>query len=544
MSGGGGFLIGKIALREGLITKEQLYDALVAQERNPAKTLGQIFVSRGYLKNEDVERLLALQRKAIEDAGSASAAPHSGLLGRILIEKGLATEYHVNECLRLQGRLIELGISPVPQLGEILVKRGYVKRSAVDAALQMQNLSLYSCPECGAHIELPPGESRDDIVCPGCRAEVPFLFAKMAAAVREALDKAAAGHDVDVPADVREAARDPKNQFGKYVLVKEVGRGGAGIVYRAWQKDFNKIVALKLLPHESDTAAGIKTPYGDAEDVKRFYNETRAAAELSHPNIVPILDFGTVENHFFYTMPFVEGVTLDGIVREGVDESVFQTTYVAELGKLAPGEAPQLLKGKQLPLKLTLALMRDVAKAVDYAHERGIYHRDIKPANIIIDAKGRPWVMDFGLAKVARIGDSAYVKGVIMGTPYYMPPEQASGDMEKVDAASDIYSVGAVLYELVTGYCPYAGKAPDEVLSQLPRESPEPVEMLAPGAPEEAKLIIRKAMARDKRDRYPRALHLAEDLQRALDGRPLQEEPIGAMPRSFWGKIRGLFGPS
>ncbi len=539
----GEFLVGRIALREGIITKEQLYDCLVAQERNPSKTLGQILVSRGYLKEADIEKLLALQKKAMNDAGFGTQAARGSLLGRILVEKGLATEYQVNECLRLQARLSDIGINPVPQLGEILVKRGYVKRDAVEAALQMQSLSLYSCPECGARLETP-GNADDDTVCPSCKAVVPFLFAKMAAAVREALDQAAESHDIDVPPEVRASMSDPKKHFGKYILVNEVGRGGAGIVYRAWQKDFNKIVALKLLPHESDTAAGIKTPYGDAEDVKRFYNETRAAAELKHPGIVPVLDFGTVETHFFYTMPFVEGTTLDGMVRDGVDEKMFQTTYVAELGELAPptNEIAPLIGGRRVPLKLALALMRDVAKAVDFAHERGIYHRDLKPANIIIDRQGRPFVMDFGLAKVTRIGDSAYVKGVIMGTPYYMPPEQASGDMEKVDALSDVYSIGAVLYELVSGYCPYAGRSPDDVLHKLPEEGPEPLELLAADLPDEVRLIVRKAMAREKPDRYQKAAHFAADLQCVLDGRPIQDEPLGARPRSLWGKIKGIFG--
>jgi serine/threonine-protein kinase len=129
-----------------------------------------------------------------------------------------------------------------------------------------------------------------------------------------------------------------------------------------------------------------------------------------------------------------------------------------------------------------------------------------------------------------------------MGTPYYMPPEQASGDMEKVDALSDNYSLGAVLYELVSGYCPYAGMSPDDVLHKLPEEPPEPLEMLAPDLPDEIRMIVRKAMSREKSERYPKASCFAEDLQRALTGQPLQEEPLGALPRSLWGKIKGIFG--
>lgn len=534
----GDLLIGKIALRAGLITREQLYDCLISQERNPSKTLGSILIARGHLKEEDVERLLEMQKKAFEAAGGGTPSRRHALFGQILIQKGLATEYQVNEGLRLQGRLTELGIRPVPPLGEILMQRGYLNKDAVEAALQLQSLHLYACPECGTAIDASDEDTKHgDYSCPKCGAQIPALFAKMAAAVREALDEVSRTLDVDVPEEVRAADRERANHFGKYVLVKEIGRGGAGIVYRAWQRDFNRMVALKLLPHESDTAAGIKTPFGDVEDVKRFYNETRAAADLNHPNIVPILDFGNVESHFFYTMRLIEGVTLDAVIREGLVERAFQTTQ-REPGGKSPAAAP----GKGLPVPDAIRLIREVALAVDYAHQKGIFHRDLKPGNIILEKTGKAWVLDFGLAKVKRLGDSAYVKGVVMGTPYYMPPEQAIGDMEQVDHWSDIYSIGAVLYEMLCGYAPYASKTPDEVLSLLPNEGPEPVTVHAPHLHDDLVRILEKSMRRDKKDRYPSAKALAEDLERFQAGQPLAEEPLGARPRSMWDKIRGLFG--
>jgi serine/threonine protein kinase len=544
----GDLLLGKIALREGMITREQLFDCLQAQDRNPSKSIGSIMVSRGYLRNEDVDRLVALQAKAFDGVTDAASLTRrkSHVLGRLLVERGLATEYQVNECLRLQGRMTELGIQPVPMLGEVLVRRGYVLPEALETALQLQNLELYACPGCGAAIQLPavPGEE-DEYTCAACGAGVPFLFAKMASAVKEALDVASREQDVDLPDEVRAAAAEPSKRFGKYILIKEIGRGGAGIVYKAWQQDLNKVVALKVLPHESDTAAGIKTPFGDVEDVKRFYNETRAHVDLRHPNIVPILDFGTVDNHFFYTMQYIEGVTLDGVVREGIDERAFQTTFISDKERFQPEErreTARIVRGKGMPLAKALELIRDLALAIDYAHGLGVYHRDIKPANIIIDRAAKPWLMDFGLAKITKIGDSAYVKGVIMGTPYYMPPEQAIGDMEQVDNLSDVYSLGAVLYEMVSGYCPYTGKTPDEVLQLLPKEAPEPVTVYVPGLPEDVALIIQKAMAREKSRRYPSAGDLAADLKRYLAGEPLNEEPRGARSRTVWGKIKGLFG--
>ncbi len=537
-------LLGKIALRAGLITREQLYDCLIVQDRNPSRTLGSILISRGHLKKQDVDRLLEMQKKAFEEISEGTPSRRHALFGRLLVEKGLASEYQVNECLRLQGRLNELGIKPVPPLGEILVQRAYLDREAVETALDLQGLHLYACPECGHQIGSPGEEvNKESYNCPNCRAAIPALFAKMAAAVKEALDGASREFDIDHPDEVRMAALEPKNQFGKYILVKEIGRGGSGIVYRAWQKDFNRMVALKLLPHESDTSSGIKTPFGDVEDLKRFYNETRAAADLDHPNIAPILDFGNINNHFFYTMKLLGGVTLDDVVRDGVNGKAFQTTFICELGKQTrhEGEVPDH-RGDALPLRTAVQIMRDLALAVDYAHQKGIYHRDLKPGNIILDHGGHPWILDFGLAKVKRIGDPAYVKGVVMGTPYYMPPEQALGDMEKVDHLSDIYSLGAVFYELVTGTCPYAGSSPDEVLATLPSTGPQPLRTLVPELHEDIARIVDKAMQRDKKRRYPSARSLANDLLRFQEGRPLAEEPIGAQPRPFWKKVRAWFG--
>jgi serine/threonine protein kinase len=244
-------------------------------------------------------------------------------------------------------------------------------------------------------------------------------------------------------------------------------------------------------------------------------------------------------------MKYIEGVTLDGVVREGIDERAFQTTFITDIAN-APDDlrrdTARIVRGKGMPLRKALELIRDLTLAVDYAHERGVYHRDIKPANIIIDKNAKPWLMDFGLAKVTQIGDSSYVKGVIMGTPYYMPPEQALGDMEQVDNLSDIYSLGAVLYEMVSGYCPYTGKTPDEVLTSLVKDPPEPLLSHVPGLPADVVGIIEKAMAREKSRRYPAAKALAEDIENHLAGRLLNEEPRGARSRTVWGRLKGFLG--
>jgi hypothetical protein len=508
------FLIGKIALREGFLTQEQLYDCVMFQERSPSKPLGAIMVNRGYINQDQLGKILQIQRSALDDVGEgAKTSRKTLLLGKVLVEKGLASEYQVNECLRLQARMVELGIKPIPHLGEIMLKRGYINQDRLQTALMLQSSEFYTCLECGSPIDFNEINSGgESYTCRQCHTQLPALFAKMAATLYQSLEKASQEMDVDVPKEVREKMADPTNQFGKYVLVTELGRGGAGVVWKAWQKDLNKIVALKILSLESQTGAGIETPYGDAEDIKRFYNEIRAAADLSHENIVPILDFGIEQNHFYYAMKYIEGQTADALA----------------------------CSTRRPPVEVSLKIIHDVALALGYAHSKGIFHRDVKPSNIIVDTAGKPWIMDFGLAKIAHMGDPAYVKGVIMGTPYYMPPEQASGDMEKVDALSDIYSLGAVLYELVTGVCPYSDKSPEAVVGLLLNEPPAAPKTLNKDLPPAVDKVIRKSMQREKKERYATCEQFTEDIRRSLSG----QEPLHAniqTRRSILDVLKSLF---
>jgi serine/threonine protein kinase len=321
----------------------------------------------------------------------------------------------------------------------------------------------------------------------------------MASALHAVLVEAAGEHAVEIPEEVLDAAEDPKRQFGRYVLVRRAGRGGSGEVWRAWHREENRAVALKLLPHAPGAPPeGKRTPFGEAEAVKRFFNEARAIADLDHPNIVPLYDYGIAEGCFYYTMAFIDGMSVERLLRERDPED----------------EEEALRPGRQLPLRLVVSIVREVAQALDYAHSRGVCHRDVKPGNILVDAGGRAWLIDFGLARVARIGDPAYERGVSVGTPYYMPPEQAAGDMERVDALSDVYSLGAVLYELLSGIHPYAERSPAEAFNAALEGPPRALEELAPGVPARLCAIVRRAMARAKGDRYPRALDLAEELGR------------------------------
>ncbi|MBV8880066.1 MAG: response regulator [Planctomycetaceae bacterium] len=486
----GDMLFGRLAVRQGLATREQVREALSIQDRDPSRRIGDLLFERFYLSASGQERLLDLQVQAFGGPDNSGE-----LLGRLVVERRLATEFQVRDALRMQGRMVEAGLSPVPRLGEILVKRDVLTREALAAALELQNFMHYRCPQCGARIGIHPEPRRAPAICPQCRAEVPQLFAKMASALHQVLDEATEAQAVDIPSEVLAAADDPKRQFGKYVLVQEIGRGGAGVVHRAWQRDCNRVVALKQLPSSGDEGLGgdQRTPYGQAEAVKRFFTEARAIAELDHPNIVPIHDYGVAEQTFYYTMPLIDGGSLDALLH-------------------GSGAAGEVVPARSLSLAVSLGLVRSVARALDYAHQRGVVHRDIKPGNILIDRDGKPWLIDFGLAKVLRLGDPAYLKGIILGTPYYMAPEQAVGDMELVDAQSDIYSLGAVLYELLGGVYPFAGLKSDLVFTELLTRAPDPLESIDPGVPRELCRIVRTAMARERKDRYARAGEFAEEV--------------------------------
>ena len=305
---------------------------------------------------------------------------------------------------------------------------------------------------------------------------------------------------IDMPEDVARAAKDPARQFAgnKYILVEEVGRGGMGVVWKAWQSDLRRHVAIKIL---------VGTSWTDVE-IKRFYREAQMAASLSHPNIASIYEVGSWEGKHFISMEFVEGDSL------------------AKL--MAPPGAKQGTQRavKHLPPRRAIEILREAALATDYAHSKKIIHRDLKPHNIMVNrADGRVYVMDFGLAKPIRQQDSITLSDAIVGTPQYMSPEQARGDV--VDRRTDVFSLGAVLYHVLTGRAAFEGRSPAEVMMSVLADDPAPMRKLNPRIHVDVETICQKALDKDRDRRYDSARSLADDLGRYLEG-----EPIGARPLS------------
>jgi len=272
-------------------------------------------------------------------------------------------------------------------------------------------------------------------------------------------------------------------RLGRYEIIAELGRGAMGTVYRARDPKIDRIVALKTI-----TVAGIG-PADEEEYRQRFFREAQAAGKLSHGGLVTIFDVGEDEKSKtpFIVMEFIEGKTLE------------------ELGR-----------GERLPTETALGLIQQIAEALDYAHGRKIIHRDIKPANIIVTGEGRAKITDFGIAKLAMTQFTQ--PGQVLGTPAYMAPEQLSGGA--VDGRSDIFSLGVILYWLLTGDKPFAGDTTTAVSFKIVYQEPIPATQINPSLSPEFDYMLSRALAKDAAGRYQRGRELAEDLADLLDGRP------------------------
>ena len=341
------------------------------------------------------------------------------------------------------------------------------------------------CPDCGAVLpaRAPLG------LCPEC------AFGGAAAnGPAPSLTEERAPRSQSPPKDTL-----PLRTLGDYELLEPIGQGAVGVVYKARQLSLDRIVAVKLL-----TSGALASP----DVIHRFRTEAVAAGSLQHPNIVAVHEVGLTEGQHYLVMDYVAGPTLASLVRDG---------------PLSAQRAAQLV--------------RTIAEAVHFAHERGILHRDLKPSNVLLDVDGQPRVTDFGLAK--RLSDSQpstlnaqlTLSGQVLGSPGFMPPEQASGQRGQVGRRSDVYGLGAILYFLIAGRAPFASGAVTDVLHQVVNEEPLAPRLLNRATPPDLQTICLKSLEKEPDRRYPTAQALAEEL-----GRFLRDEPILAQPLGMAGK--------
>ena len=281
----------------------------------------------------------------------------------------------------------------------------------------------------------------------------------------------------------------PLRRFGDYELLEEIARGGMGVVYKARQLSLNRLVAVKLI---------LAGEFATQAFVQRFRTEASAAAVLHHPNIVAIHEVGVHAGQHYFSMDFVDGPSLAALA----------------------GHQP-------LPARRAAQYLKTIAEAIHYAHEQGILHRDLKPSNVLIDANDQPRITDFGLAKRLEGDTSLTLSGQMIGSPNFMPPEQATARHGKVGRYSDVYALGGILYHLLTARPPFQADSLEIIVSQVLTAEPVSPRMLIPTVPRDLETICLKCLEKEPSRRYATAQALADELGRFLRGEPILARPLG-----------------
>lgn len=364
---------------------------------------------------------------------------------------------------------------------------------SADVAAQLER-HLVSCATCGSRFDAL--SLQGDPLVARLRVAKPTASADDTTSLRPASEE---WTGIASPASGRRMSGEPsKDEFpaiGNYEMLEKIAQGGMGVVFKARHRKLDRIVALKRI---------LSGELADAQDVERFYEEARAAANLRHPNIVAIHEIGEMEGQPFFAMDFIEGESLAAKLRE------------------------KPMEGRE-----AAELLAQVAAAVQYAHEQKIIHRDLKPANILVDRQGRPHVTDFGLAKRSDSQRELTVTGQVLGTPSYMPPEQASGELGQIGPASDVYALGAILYAMLIGRAPFAAANVSEVLRQVLGQEPVAPRQLNPDIDADLETICLKCLEKEPGRRYSSAQELVEELRRYLRQEPILARPVSAVEHGW-----------
>ena len=355
------------------------------------------------------------------------------------------------------------------------------------------------CPKCAAPLpaDAPQGH------CPKCLLALALEAqpgeATQAALEQATLDSGSAASRGDQPV-LQFQPGEQVRYFGDYELLEEIARGGMGVVWKARQVSLNRPVALKMI---------LSGSFASDAEVKRFRTEAEAAANLQHPNIVSIHEIGQHEGRHYFSMDFVEGQHLGRHAR----------TVPLSLARIAE-------------------LVAILAEATQYAHQRGILHRDLKPQNVLMDATGQPRITDFGLAKRIAQDSGLTQEGSVMGSPSYMPPEQAGGRLDRICPATDVYALGAILYELLTGRAPFVAETPVATLRLVLETEPVGPRKLNERVPVDLETICLKCLEKDPQRRYATARELAEELRRFLNHESILARPAGRARTAWRGLVR------
>jgi len=406
----------------------------------------------------------------------------------LAVQEGVLSHSHVQECLRDREERESSTGKPDPRpLIRIAMEKGLLNQARLQdittrqgaprpgPTVVMIDISM-ECPSCGATSSLPLAQAIGHPRCSRCSS---VLRSRRPAAASDR----PSGPQGLLPEEVRKAAEDSKNRFSKYILVSRLGLGGMGEVYKAWDTVLQRKVAIKF-------------PRSVGEDeIRRLYVEAQGAGRLSHPNIASVYEIAEAEGRHYIAMQYIDGATAEKCI--------------------------ETMGGKR-DVREIVRWIRDAALAAHYAHQNSVIHRDLKPQNLMIDAGGRVYVMDFGLAKVLSTTGDATVSGMILGTPSFMPPEQAAGHVSEIGPASDVYSLGATLYVMLSGKRPYEGVSVTDVLVHVLTSDPPPLRQVDPSLPREIEAIVEKAMRKPREHRYASAQELADDLTNFLQNQPVK----------------------
>ncbi|KAF0244053.1 MAG: WD40 repeat-containing [Planctomycetota bacterium] len=425
-------------------------------------------------------------------------------VGQIAVEQGLITAEQRDAALRIQADLRAQDL--YMRVGEILARRTLLQPSQVRELLEKQGLALVRCRFCGKQYNARNWSAgRGRCPCGGdldlAPPEAPLSVSGNAAMAK--VDDA--GPDKPAPAVGSLRGR----YFGKYPLMEELGRGAMGLVYKAHDPALGRPIAIKVLID----AAG--TPDESAKRRHQFLQEARSAAKLRHPSIVAVHEVGQSEGSGYFTMDFIDGAPLSALIKEEQDHG-----------------RPLAFENSDKPLPHIIEWMRDVALALQHAHQSGLLHCDVKPGNILIDRRNKALLSDFSAARGVRFNKGDPNSKRVLGTLLYMAPEQAKGAAKEVGVASDIWGCGAVLFVLLTGKRPFGGETAIEIRRSIVTKPAAAPRSLNPRIPKDLEGIVVKCLQKDPKLRYENAKDLADDLQRYLDGKPVaaplfKEAPVG-----------------
>ncbi len=344
------------------------------------------------------------------------------------------------------------------------------------------------CPDCGT----PLADESPDGLCPKC-------LLRVALKPDDETELAIGAATIDSTTDTQAASTAVLRDFGDYELLEEIARGGMGVVYKARQKGLDRLVAVKMI---------LTGQLAGEAEIDRFRVEAQAAANLDHPGIVPIYEVGVQDGQHFFSMAYVAGESLSTRL---------------ERGPVEPREAAELL--------------RQITLAVQYAHGRGVIHRDLKPANVLLDAAG-PRITDFGLAKRVESDTQLTATGQALGTPSFMPPEQAEGKGAEIGPTADVYALGAILYTMLTGSVPFQADSLLDTLMMVREREPDSPRDLNKNVPQDLETICLKCLEKSSGERYQTAGELLEELELFLDGQPINARPLSPLGRLLrWRRI-------